>query len=293
MKNKLTNIIINTNRKINKRKDLFWFGIWIFGILFVFLWDFIFLNKPALNLVGKAAINTSVISVFVMIFSLIFGWITAMIREYYEENNKLIGYYFNFIIDLIRSVPQIILILLGYIILTHLIKVEIIKSTSFILLFISFIISGSIFIEIADVINERINFFKRKDFYNSLIVNGVSPFKIINVEILIKNSLSNIFHKVISVFGITIFLQVSIDFIISVGLSSQVSLMNFPVTIGSLLAKLDSKQDILALGKLFSDPFYFYEIITTHLQGITLAFLTVFTLFCLYKISTNYMLRKL
>lgn len=69
--------------------------------------------------------------------------------------------------------------------------------------------------------------------------------------------------------------------------------MNFPVTIGSLLAKLDSKQDILALGKLFSDPFYFYEIITTHLQGITLAFLTVFTLFCLYKISTNYMLRKL
>ena len=83
----------------------------------------------------------------------------------------------------------------------------------------------------------------------------------------------------------TFFLLCSIDFIISVGLSSDVSSVNLPVTLGSMLAKIDSKQDILAIGTVLLNPGYLPEIFTRHLQGVSVAFLIVFTLLCVHKIS--------
>jgi hypothetical protein len=72
------------------------------------------------------------------------------------------------------------------------------------------------------------------------------------------------------------------------GLSTDVSSVNLPVTLGSLLARIDSKQDILAIGHTFTNPGYFPRLFFAHLQGITVAFLIVFTLLCIYKISNGF-----
>jgi hypothetical protein len=64
-----------------------------------------------------------------------------------------------------------------------------------------------------------------------------------------------------------------------------VSLSNFPATLGSLLAKLDSKQDILAIGSALVNPSGLGDLFFRHLQGITVAFVIVFTLLCMHNIS--------
>jgi hypothetical protein len=94
-------------------------------------------------------------------------------------------------------------------------------------------------------------------------------------------------QKAVSVFGRAIFLVCSIDFIISVGLSTEVSLTNFPPTLGSMLASLDSKQDILVIGSALTEPGLLPSLFFEHLQGIGVAFVTVFTLVCLYRISNG------
>jgi hypothetical protein len=114
---------------------------------------------------------------------------------------------------------------------------------------------------------------------------GISEGRIINREILWKNSRPHLMNKLVAVFAAALFLQCSIDFIISVGLSTDVSLSNFPATLGSVLAKLDSKQDILAVGAAVMNPSTLGSLFFRHLQGITVAFIIVFTLLCMHNIS--------
>ena len=64
--------------------------------------------------------------------------------------------------------------------------------------------------------------------------------------------------------------------------------MDLPVTLGSLLAKIDSKQDILAIGHALTHWQYFPKLAFEHLQGITIAGLIVFTLLCIYQIADGY-----
>jgi hypothetical protein len=91
----------------------------------------------------------------------------------------------------------------------------------------------------------------------------------------------------VALFGSAIFLQCSIDFIISVGLSTDVNLSNVPLTLGSMLARMDSKQDILAISTVFGTPSYLPRLFTVHLQGISVASAIVFTLFSVYKVSNG------
>jgi hypothetical protein len=79
-----------------------------------------------------------------------------------------------------------------------------------------------------------------------------------------------------------------VDFIISVGLSTDVNSVSLPATLGSLLAKLDSKQDILAIGFTLTHPSYAPHLFFAHLQGLTTAFLIVFSLLCIYQIGNGY-----
>ena len=124
-----------------------------------------------------------------------------------------------------------------------------------------------------------------------MLVCGIPEWRIVQIDILWKNSVAHITHKLIATFGIAVFLQCSIDFIVSVGLSSGVSLTNFPITLGGLLATLDSKQDILALSVALSNPAYVGKLPFTHLQGISVAFLIVFTLVCLFRIANGFVRR--
>jgi ABC-type dipeptide/oligopeptide/nickel transport system permease subunit len=134
-------------------------------------------------------------------------------------------------------------------------------------------------------VSERILHYRKSDFFHAMLCCGIKESRIINVEILWKNSLSHVLHKLVSLFGVVILLQCSIDFIISVGLSTDVSVSNFPITLGNLLAKLDSKQDILALGSTLIHPTYASRILFQHLQGVSVAFIIVFTLLCIFQIA--------
>jgi ABC-type dipeptide/oligopeptide/nickel transport system permease subunit len=179
-------------------------------------------------------------------------------------------------------------VLFGYVFLTYFIEKGTVNNTIIIILLLALIMSVFIFIEIVDLMSERIAYFKKRDFYNAMRVCGISENRIINFDILWKNSRIHIFNKLISVFGVAVFLQCSVDFIISVGLSTDVSSVNLPITLGSLLAKIDSKQDILAIGYSITHPGYIKNLFFGHLQGVTVSFLIVFTLLCIYNISNGY-----
>ena len=148
--------------------------------------------------------------------------------------------------------------------------------------------SGFIMLEVVDLLRDRINHYTKLDFFNALLVCGVSQWRIINFDILWKNSRIHILNKLIAVFGSAVFLQCSVDFIISVGLSSDVNAVSLPVTLGSLLAKMDSKLDILAIGNTLTNPTYLPQLFFQHLQGLTVAFLIVITLLTVYQISCGY-----
>jgi ABC-type dipeptide/oligopeptide/nickel transport system permease subunit len=165
---------------------------------------------------------------------------------------------------------------------------EIINNVFIISFAIALSISIFMFLEIGDLIRERIRFYRKSDFFNAMLVCGIKERVIINREILWKNSIIHIINKSIALFGNAIFLICSIDFILSVGLSTRINAVNFPVTLGSLLARIDSKQDILAIGHTLTHPAYFANLFFTHLQGISIAFLIVFTLLCIYRISNGF-----
>jgi len=211
-------------------KDKLWVVIWIVGLLIVWIWNKIFLHEPALIQLQYAFLNTIFISFLVIILATLLAWFVTHIMHYLKGlKTQIFRVLITFFLNIIRSIPQIVGVLIGYIFLTLLIQQEIVSNTVYI-----------------------------------------------------------IFNKQIAIFGIAIFLQCSIDFIISVGLSTEISPVNLPVTLGSLLAKIDSKQDILALGYAISHWSYVSNIFFEHLQGITVAFLIVFSLLCIYHISKGY-----
>lgn len=274
---------------IYAQKDKFWLIVWLSILGLTLIWNILFLNKPALRLVIEGFLNTLYISALVVVFSFLLGWIIGLLVVRFESSRFHILYFtLTFILNIIRSIPQIVGILLGYVGITYLITAKILTDTWLVMTTMSIIISLFIFNEMIDLIRERINHFKKLDFYNAMKVCGISENRIINFDILWKNSRIHILNKLIAIFGSAIFLQCTIDFIISVGLSTQVSSVSLPTTLGSLLAKIDSKQDILAIGNTIMNPSYFTHIFFEHLQGITVAFLIIFTLLAVYKISNGF-----
>ncbi len=274
--------------KLLAEKDRLWFAIWIGGLIALWLWNTAFLNRPAFAQLRVASLNTLLVGVIVVILSTLLGWLSALALHFLEESRSRIPQLLlTFVLNLIRSIPQIVGVLIGYVILTLLVHDEILRSRFAQLLWVAAVISIFVFLEVSDLVRERINYYRALDFYDAMLCCGISERQIINNEILWKNSRTHLLNKLISVFGMTIFLLCSIDFIISVGLSTDVSLSNFPITLGGLLAKLDSKQDILAIGAVFTAPSSLPTLFFEHLQGVSTAFTIVFTLLCLYKISNG------
>ena len=278
----------NMGLSIFKYKDQYWSLIWVLGILLIWIWNILFLNTPALRQLESGFLNTIIISLLVIVFSTILGWGTTLLQYTLERNFPRIQIGLIFIVDIIRSIPQIVGILMGYVILTILIERGVINSEISILVFMAMIITLFVFLEIFDLLRERITYFSRRDFFDAMRVCGIKEHFIINREIIWRSSRIHISNKLIAIFGISIFLLCSVDFIISVGLSTDVSSVNLPVTLGSLLAKIDSKQDILAIGHSLTHWDYIIKLPFEHLQGITVAFIIVFTLLCMYQIGNGY-----
>ena len=275
-------------RNIRESEDWFWFTIWFLGLVFLWIWNLLFLNTPALQQVETGFINTILVAFLVIVFAAVLGWGTTILDLWFTRKFPVLHLILVFFINLIRSVPQIVGILAGYMVLTFLIQAQVLISDFLILVSMSFIIAVFVFLEIFDLLQERIAYFRRLDFFDAMLVCGISERYIINREIILRSSLMQIVNKMISIFGAAIFLLCSIDFIISVGLSTDVSLVNLPVTLGSLLAKIDSKQDILAIGHTLTHWDYIFRLPFEHLQGITISFVIVFTLLCMYQIANGF-----
>lgn len=270
-------------------KDKRWLIGWVAGIGALGIWNILFLNRPALKLIGAALFNTVFICAAATLFVLVLAWVTTIALHSLESRgHRTLHLCISFLLNLIRSIPQVVGVLFGYILLTDMIQNGMLQSNRVMLLLMAFALGIFIFVEVVDLMLERISHFKRLDFYDALLVCGVPERRIVNFDILWKNSAVYIFNKLISVFGMAVFLQCSVDFIISVGLSTDVSAVNFPPTLGSVLAKIDSKQDILAVGHALTHPSYVGNLFFSHLQGLTVASLIVFSLLCIHNISDGY-----
>ncbi len=267
-------------------KDKVWTAIFVAGLVLLWIWLVLFLNKPALLQLESAFLNTMISGILVVVFALLLGWVVGVALDVLEQSGRKSWYLAStFLVNLLRSVPQIVGVLAAYVLLTVLIEREMLAAQSWQLIAMSFAISLFVFLEVADVVRERIAYYRGLDFYHAMLCCGIPERRIINREILWKNSRAHLLHKLISIFGAAIFLKCSVDFIVSVGLSTDVSLTNFPATLGSMLASLDSKQDILAIGTIFSEPGYVSALFFEHLQGISVAFMIVFTLLCVHRIA--------
>ena len=276
-------------RNAIRNKDHRWLLIWLIGVALVWIWNMGMLNAPALTQIESAFIHTMIVSVLVVTFSSVLGWSAAMALHFSEGSEyRRWHLVLTFILNVLRSIPQIIGVLLGYAVLTIFIERDILERDAWKMFWMAWVIAGFVFLEFMDLLRERIQFFKRSDFYPAMLVSGIRESRIIQYDILWKNSLVHIVNKLIAIFGTAIFLQCSVDFIISVGLSTDVSSLNFPVTLGGMLAKMDSKKDILAVGYSLTNPSYIPRLFMLHLQGITTAFLIVFTLFSIYKINKEF-----
>jgi len=269
-------------------KDWLWLSIWISGILFIWIWNLIFLNSPALHQIENGFLNTIIIAAMVILIAAGLGWGITLIDDILYRRFPRMRIALGFLINLIRSVPQIVGTLLGYVLLTLLIQNKILTSAPLILFSMALIIAVFLFLEIFDLLRERIAHFRKLDFYDAMLVCGISEHFIINREIILRSSPMHMINKLIGIFGGAIFLLCSVDFIISVGLSTEISPVDLPVTLGSLLAKIDSKQDILAIGHSMTHWNYMIKLPFEHLQGITVASLIVFTLLCIYQIANGY-----
>jgi len=269
--------------------DTKWILIWLAGISVLLVWDLVFLNKPALARVWFGFGNTLLVSVISLITALflsftVSSWITL---SKWDGRPKLAksGELF---LNIFRSVPQIIGLLTGFLILTLLVTSEFMTGKTAILTGFGITVGVVIFYEFSDMLLERVTWFEQTDFISASRTAGVPDTHLLFIEIWFRNSRPHLINKLISGFGATIFLLCSIDFVLSVGLSSSVSPINFPPTLGSMLAQIDSKQDILSVGILLSDPLYFPSLFTRHLQGLSVAFLIVFTLACTFKMGNAF-----
>jgi ABC-type dipeptide/oligopeptide/nickel transport system permease subunit len=268
--------------------DVRWLLIWLGGLAVLWIWDGLFLNRPALIQLQLACLHSALAAALVVVFSLILGW-SGGVTLYFLEQRRHRGLYLlmTFVMNILRSVPQMIGLLIGYVVLTLAIRNGTLQDPGMQIVWMAFVLSLFQFIELVDVILERIAYHRTLDFVPAMLCCGISENRIVNREILWKNSFAHLLHKLISIFGAAIFLQCSIDFIISVGLSTDVSLSNFPVTLGSFLATMESKQDILAISSVFTDFGYVRELFFQNLQGISVAFVIIFSLLCLYRIANG------
>jgi len=264
----------------------FWFRIMIVGLLLIYLWNAAFLYESGFKRWQAALFNSIFVSFVASLLSIFLGWFFSYYKYINEYLDKVVvSKTIIFFIDAIKSIPQVIGALTGYAILTNLTARDYNLSSFVLLILLSFILGLFLFVEAYDMFNERIAYYKDKDFISALRVLGMKESSIINKEIFYKNSRSYVIQKFASIFGEVFFLQASVDYIISVGLTLKTNLVSLPPTLGNLLARIDSKQDIFAIGMIFSNLSYIFELPFKHLQGLSAALTLVFVLICVYKIA--------
>ena len=122
-------------------KDRLWFSIWGAGIALIWIWNLVFLNKPALHQIESGFLNTLSISSIVIVLAALMGWGVTLIDDFLNRRFPGLQLSLIFLINLIRSVPQIVGTLMGYVLLTVLIQNGVITSRLPVLLCMALIIA--------------------------------------------------------------------------------------------------------------------------------------------------------
>ena len=144
--------------RITGRADILWFLIWITGLAVLGLWDAFFLNPPAFALVRAAFTNTLFVCTLVLALSLLLGWSTGLLLYFLERRRPPIYLAATFGLNLLRSIPQIVGALIGYVVLTVLLENGHLAGKTAQLLWMTLGISLLVFHELADRVRERITY---------------------------------------------------------------------------------------------------------------------------------------
>jgi ABC-type phosphate transport system permease subunit len=114
---------------LGQKKDLAWLYTWLGALVILWVWNLLFLNAPARKQVMTGFINTIIICTLVIIITLLWGWVATLVLHYFRSHRVRSGYLLlTFILNLIRSVPQIVGVLFGYIIITRLLGSGVLRS---------------------------------------------------------------------------------------------------------------------------------------------------------------------
>ena len=129
------------------RGDTRWMAVWLAGLAVVGIWDVLFLNRPALALVVEGFLNTVQIALMVLVFTLIYGWVaTICLHFFHVRRHRLALLATTFMLNIIRSIPQIVGVLVGYVIIAGLIGNEVLTSNAVIFPLMAAIMSLFIFL---------------------------------------------------------------------------------------------------------------------------------------------------
>lgn len=267
------------------RGDAVWTAVWLGGTAIVVAWNAAFLESAAFDRLLSALGHTLALGAGSVAIATALGWTAGSAFYFLETRGRLHGYAaLTFVVNLVRSIPQVIGVLLVYLIVSRMVERETVTSLTVLGTWIACGTAVVICIEMIDLVRDRIGYFVQSDFVAAMLVCGVKERRIVHVEILWRNCRSLILYKATSLLGVTLFLLCSVDFIVSVGLSADVQAVNMPATLGNVLARLDSKQDILMLGVAFLRPAEWPSLFFRHLQGLSAAFLLVFSLLSIHHI---------
>ncbi len=235
------------------------------------------LNPADLTLLLSAIGNTILGNFFALLFVFLF----AMLLILFNERFGVASY----IIRLISSLPQLVWLMLGYAMINIWIVQEGLSSFSIILL-LSIVFALVLLPEVYLFFSGLIEHSKQRGVYFALRTLGASTTKTVVREVLWRESRTQLFLKFCGLLGHVFFLQISIEFIISVGLAETVGVINFPTSLGQLLVQIGNKQDLLAVGFTLRNLTYLPELFTQHLFGLTVAACIVVGMISTFKIST-------
>ena len=121
-------------------KDTRWLSVWTGGSLLLLVWDVFFLNRPALQKVITGFVNTFIIASMVVAFTLVLGWLfTLLLHSLASRRSRALYLLVTFILNLIRSVPQIVGILFAYVGITFLVEGSVVSSKPLIMVFMAIV----------------------------------------------------------------------------------------------------------------------------------------------------------
>ena len=145
--------MIHTRRTLSR--DTLWLIVWLSGIAALAVWDTLFLNRPALKLLIGGFVNTFCVALMVIVVTLALGWATTILLHSLEKRKSRIGYLIaTFVLNLVRSVPQVVGILIGYVWIAFMIQDGTLRNQFAVFTVMACCMSLFIFLELVDLMRE-------------------------------------------------------------------------------------------------------------------------------------------